>query len=246
MTVFKRDIIENLEGLFQHCFIKEQNLLGIQKLKQNDARLTFYKHYLIILDAAIHILILTDKYAKDPEDLNNWKEIHREYNIEERFFSRKELLNYKATLNYMDQSIGLSYFGSIFNIFEHSFRIVSENYDPLLYSEQEHSIDSLFTGILSKLKLNDKEKCHFINIVTRLRNSNHNNGVFISPKDKSSKYTWKNTTYEFSHGKPIDISDIWIHYIKFTKEFIKIFDDLIGLPDIQKKSYYLDITETVK
>ena len=226
MTVFKRDIIKEIEELFQHCFIKEQNLLLIQKLEQNDARLTFYKHYLVIMDATIHLLILTDKYARYPQDLNNWKEIHREYNIEERFFSRKELPNYEATVNYLDQSIGLSYFGSIFNIFEHSFRIISENYAPQLYSEQEKSINSLFTGILSKLELNDKEKCQFINIVTRLRNSNHNNGVFISPADKSSKYTWKNTSYEFSHGKPIKIPDIWNHYIKFTKEFIKIFDDL--------------------
>ncbi|MBA3285855.1 MAG: hypothetical protein H0U27_12460 [Nitrosopumilus sp.] len=241
MTIYKIDMIKELDDIFQHCYEKEQILLVIQKRKQNDARVTFYKHYLSILDSTIRLLILTDKYARD-QDMRLWQNLDQEYNLNKRLFNRNDVLNYKAKIDYIDQNISNSYFGSIFNIFEHSFRLISEKYNDNIYSQQP-SINGLFIAIMSKLNLNNSDLRDFINIVTRFRNSIHNNGVFNSPKDKNERYRWKETRYVFENGKAIEIKDIWNHYIKFTQEFVSIFDNLIGLQDIQKINYIIDITE---
>jgi hypothetical protein len=135
---------------------------------------------------------------------------------------------------------------SIFNAFEHSFRIISKNYDTNLYEQQENSINSLFTAFLRPLQLNVDNRAQFINVVSRVRNSIHNNGVFVSPKEKNAKFVWDNHPYEFDHGKPITIPDIWLHYIKFTKEFVAIFDEISGSVEVQKNRYYVDITEQVR
>lgn len=224
MVVAETEIIKELEDQFQYCYTKEQNLLNLQNLKQNDARVTFYKHYVNNLDATIRLFILTNKFARYDEDMGFWQVTETEYSIQERLFDTNPKENYKRKLDYMDQAIGNNFYISIFNAFEHSFRTIAEKYDANLYDQQKKSLNSLFTAFIGPLQLQTTDREKFINVVTRVRNSIHNNGVFISPKKQDTRYNWNNYPYRFCHGKLIKIPDIWLHYIKFSKEFIKIFD----------------------
>ena len=98
--------------------------------------------------------------------------------------------------------------------------------------------------IIVKTKLNNNtERKNFKTIVINFRNSIHNNGTYISRKGASNGIPWNDDTYIFNHGQRIEKPDLWIHYIKFSHEFIKIFIDIINLNIIQKESYIEDITE---
>jgi hypothetical protein len=102
MVVDEVEIINELENRFQHCYTNEQILLNDQKLKQNDARVTFYKHYVTALDASIRLLILTNRFAKYDEDMKFWRDIELEYSIQERLFDTDSKKNYKRKIDYMD------------------------------------------------------------------------------------------------------------------------------------------------
>ena len=96
--------------------------------------------------------------------------------------------NYKRKLEYMDQTIAYFYYISIFNAFEHCFRIISEKYDVTLYESQKKSINRLFTAFIAPLQLRIDDRLDFMNVVIKIRNSIHNNGGFISPKKNKSNF----------------------------------------------------------
>ncbi len=98
--------------------------------------------------------------------------------------------------------------------------------------------------IHSKDKLNnDSKRKNFKTIVINFRNSIHNNGTCISRTDASINIPWNKYTFSFNHGQRIEKPDLWIHYIKFSYEFINIFIDIMNLNIIQNESYIEDITE---
>ena len=78
IVVDELEIINELENRFQHCYTKEQILLNDQKLKQNDAKVTFYKYYAMLYILSIHLLILTNRFAKYDEDMKFWMDIELE------------------------------------------------------------------------------------------------------------------------------------------------------------------------
>lgn len=95
----------------------------------------------------------------------------------------------------------------------------------------------------------DKDRENFLEIVVKFRNSLHNNGVFINENQEPySIYKWKQNSYEFKDGEQITLginSDLWNEYIRFTREFISIFTEVIEHPTIKKHRLIADITEQI-
>lgn len=52
----KMQAIRNLEALFQACNSKKQDLLHTGH-KQNDVRVSFYKHLVTTINSTIHLMI---------------------------------------------------------------------------------------------------------------------------------------------------------------------------------------------
>ena len=55
-------LINELESLLKQCFDTIDNLRSYQHIKENDARLTFFKHLVNGLDSTILFLIVARKY----------------------------------------------------------------------------------------------------------------------------------------------------------------------------------------
>jgi hypothetical protein len=72
-----------LEALYQVCFEKEQDFLGVGG-KQNDARVTFHKHVITTLNSSIHLMIFSDTILLT-EDW--WLKKLPKYKINKRIFS---------------------------------------------------------------------------------------------------------------------------------------------------------------
>ena len=71
------------------------------------------------------------------------------------------------------------------NAFEHSFRGISKEFDDKIYPLNPNfqpKLGGLFPNIMSKSNLLNAEMNTFIEIVLEIRNSIHNNGVFVSTK----------------------------------------------------------------
>lgn len=77
---------------------------------------------------------------------------------------------------------------------------------------------------MSKLNLLNAEMNTFIEIVLEIRNSIHNNGVFVSTKGNSTKsLPWKNKTYNFYNGIIINVDDVWPSKPKKLKNLSNLF-----------------------
>lgn len=248
----KTQIIRNLEALFQVCYSKEQNFLRTGGGKQNDARVTFHKHLISTLNSTIHLMIFSDT-TLSTEDW--WAKKLPKYKINKRIFSTSTLESRQIEKRYIDRYLQFSFFNSVFQTFESSFRIIcekcfrDENYISKENGEKnKRDIKDLCEVILRKLDLLDKDRENFLEIVIHFKNSLHNNGVYISENQKSTPttYRWKHNSYLFSHSKQIKLesnSDLWTEYIKFTRELISIFTEVIDHPTVKKYRFIEDITE---
>lgn len=91
------------------------------------------------------------------------------------------------------------------------------------------------------------EKNKFVDLITSIRNSIHNNGLYVPRGEKkSNSIIWNNTRFHFDENKPIIIKDIWSHLIPISNEIYITFNDVINSPEIQRIRYYDDPTESSK
>ena len=66
-------VINELELLVQQCFSTLDDLLLIQKFSENDARVTFFKHIVNVIDSSIIFLVTAHRYFGDE---SWWNDTH--------------------------------------------------------------------------------------------------------------------------------------------------------------------------
>ncbi len=248
----KIQIIRNLEAIIQVCILKERDFLRVGG-RQNDARVTFFKHMIKTVNTSIHFTIFSDTTLLT-EDW--WLKKMSKYKINKRIFSTIPLESRQIEKSYIEQYLLVSYFDFIFHIFESSFRIICENcFNDIYYVTKENKerekmdIKNLCEVILKKLNLMNKDRKNFLEIVIKFRDSLHTNGVFINEKQEPPPvYKWKQNSYAFKDGEQITLennSDLWAEYFRFTREFINIFTEVIEHPTVKKYRFIVDITERI-
>jgi hypothetical protein len=222
-------LINELESLLKQCFDTIDNLRSYQQIKENDVRVTFFKHLVNVLDSTILFLIVARKYFGNE---NWWKE----YNLSIRPFP------FSREFDYYDQVVTNSFCLFIISSFESSIRLIIKRYDSNLYQSQR-DFNPLCKELISKLNLYNKDK--FIDVILTVRNGIHNNGVYI-PRGhiKNKKIEWNNVIFHFDENKPISIT--WSNLVSFSKEIYKIFTDIINSNQIKKIAYYHDPIEPIR
>jgi hypothetical protein len=235
--VDRKRLIEELDSLVKECTETAGKLLDYQRLKQNDARVTFFKHFNTVLDPAVISLILAHKYLGNE---SWWNDIHSEYRLSRRPY------DYDREFNYFDQIIMNGTFLLIFDTFEASIRLICEGYNNTLF-QQQRNFSPLCKGIIKDLNLVKRDD--FIDLITYLRNSFHNNGRFV-PRGpmKNRKIIWNNTIYTFNANQPIkdSKSDLWLSLVPISREIITIFNEVINSTPVKNIGYYPDRTEPIK
>jgi hypothetical protein len=210
-------LINDLESLLSECFNTITNLTTYQQIKENDARVTFFKHLVNVIDSTIVSLLVAHKYMGDE---NWWNEVQKEYSL----FARP--IPFVREFDYYDQVVTNSFFLLMFSSFESSIRLIVKRYDSKLYNSQR-DFNPLSKGLISKLKLGHKDR--FIDLISSIRNSIHNNGLYV-PKGstKSKKVVWNNVMFQFDENKPIAIKDLWSSLIPISREVHSIFSGIIN------------------
>lgn len=233
----REQLITQIDALHKECSDQINNLLIYQKMKHNDARVAFFKHMNNILDSSILSLIFAFKYL----DKSNLDAIHKEYGLSPRLY------DYDGEVRYFDQITMNSYFLFTFNVFEHAVRLVCKGYNRQLFAQQESRFNALCKIITKDLGL--KKRDNFIDLLTYLRNSFHNNGLFVpGGKLPSKKIVWNNTMYYFNNNQPINESkgDIWLSFVPISEEIITFFKEIIYSNQVKKFTYFHDPTEPGK
>jgi hypothetical protein len=233
----RRQIIGGVESLLQESLKHVTYLMNDRGLEQNDARLTFFKHLNIILDSTSTSLILAHKYTFPKEW---WDGIHNEYS---RTVRRR--YDYNTQRRYFDQIIMNAFFLFIFNSFEHSVRLICKH-NPKL-SQKNNSINKMCKGIIKELNL--KPRDDFVDLITWLRNSFHNNGVYIPPTGKKGRnILFRDTTIYFKEYQPIKESggDLWLSLIPISQAIMDLFIEMINTEIINEMHCYPDPTEPKK
>jgi len=229
-------LIIQVDSLLKECSKYAVNLLEFQRMKQNDARVTFFKHMNNILNSTTLSLILAHKYLGS----SNLKEIHREYSLSPRLY------DYDAEIKYFDQIVMNGYFLFIFNTLEHAVRLIYKGYNKKSQNQQ-NSFSPMCKEITKDLGL--KKRDSFIDLITYLRNSFHNNGLFVQARNlKRRNIQWNGTIYYFNENRPIKESkgDIWLSFVPISKEIITFFNDIINSDKVKKFRYYPDATEPIR
>lgn len=228
-------LINDLESFISDCFKTIANLTTYQRINENDARITFFKHLVNIVDSTILSFMMAYKYLGDE---NWWKEIQKEYNLSAR------PIPFIREFEYYDQVVTNSYFFLVFSSFESSIRLLVRRYDSNLYRSQR-DFNPLCKVFISNLQLDDKDE--FIDLISSIRNSIHTNGLYMPRgSTKSKRIVWNNTVFNFVEDKPIAIKDLWLNLIPISREIYKIFSNIVSSDEIKKIRYYDDPTESVK
>jgi hypothetical protein len=227
--VNRKALIGEVDFLLKESADIVKSLTTIQNLKENDARVTFFKHINVVLDSAVISLMVSHKYLGS---LSWWEDVHNEYTLSDRLY------NHKKQFDYYDQILTNGYFIFMFNAFEHAIRLVCKGYDIKLYQDQHDRLSAMCKGLIKKLGLDNRDK--FIDLITYLRNAMHNNGLFI-PKGnlKDRTIIWNNTIYAFNENKLIKESkhDLWQTFIPISKEIMRTFNEIINSVPIKSIQY---------
>jgi hypothetical protein len=244
------ELINQLEFLLRECFKNIDILRGPEHIKENDARVTFFKHIVNVINSTFLFLIMSKKYLVKYDNSTNdflqnedwWKDIQKEYDLSDRPFP------FDRQLLYYDQVVTFSFLILMFSSFESSISLITKQYDATLYqSQKDYGFNSLCKELMRKLKLLAKENDKFIDLIGLLRNSIHNNGAYMplkSPK-KPCEIKWNNTVFRFVEKELISPPQLWPNLISFSKVICKIFTDIINSSEIKKIGYYHDPAELV-
>jgi hypothetical protein len=170
--VDRRPLIQQIDSLLSEGLSTVNNLLYIQKLEQNDARVTFFKNINTVLNSTVVSLIIAHKHLGEEEW---WKTIHSDYELSNRPY------DFHREFGYFDQVNLNGTFILVFISFEHSTRLICKQYNLKLFQEKESTINGIWKGIRKDLGINNRDD--FIDLITNLRNSLHNNGLFV-PRGK--------------------------------------------------------------
>ena len=107
------ELINQLEFLLRECFKNIDILRGPEHIKENDARVTFFKHLVNVIDSTILFLVVSHKHLSNE---NWWKDIRKEYNLSTRRIS------FNKEFDYYDQVVTFSFLILVFSSFESSIR----------------------------------------------------------------------------------------------------------------------------
>jgi hypothetical protein len=105
-------LINDLESFLKQYFRTINDLLVIQHIQQTDARVTFFKHLVNIVDSTILFLILSHKYLGS-EDW--WIQTQKDHSLSTR------PIPFYTEFDYYDQIVTNSYFFFVFSSHRSSF-----------------------------------------------------------------------------------------------------------------------------
>lgn len=123
----------------------------------------------------------------------------------------------------------------IFSCIESSLRPI---YKVLNLGEESDNFYNIYTSIIDEFNMNNDYRVVF-SILSKIRNTLHNNGVYIDKCQKSHNIEYKGYTYKFNHNYAI--KDVWISNLNDLYRGVVVFlKDLFNEEKIRNISFIGD------
>lgn len=153
-----------------------------------DARITLLNKCSSVLSAVMLGYALIDKHLSK----ENWWSAHSTLPIDKN--------QMEQTGNAFEMLLRIALIHNILYAVESSFRIYVRAIDPDACVQGTAEFKNVYEWLLKKTGLQTYSA--LLDLWRNIRNTMHNNGLFIPTSRKDATVTYKGQTYEFHHGKP--------------------------------------------
>lgn len=222
------EIQENFSLTTVNCDKTINQLLNKQNLKENDARITYFRKCSQITDTTTMSFDFYQRYLLTRQW---WKDRFPNHIMSER--------NMKSLAESYDQYIRTSYLIDNYSAFESSIRIITQMYNAQKYKKLQHSFTKLIEWFMKDL--NRENPIPVFRVFTNIRNSMHSNGLFNPINQKNEEITYLDKKFVFEVGKPIPYggwTDIFsILKITMTEFYLIVNHDKIKQIEFVKEPY---------
>jgi len=193
MTAEGLVIIKKLESIAQASFDTQKRLKSIHpNWVEGDARLAvFSKLYNGLTTVLLSVVFIENNLR------NNfwWKER----------FPNLTPHDIENNIHNFVKSTKHSFGMLLFILVENKFRIFLRAIDPVACSGGTEAFESIYTCLLrSKLSNPPTEEVELLELIRLVRNTIHNDGIYLHKKGIDDLVTYKGVDYAFYNGKPID------------------------------------------
>lgn len=130
---------------------------------------------------------------------------------------------------------------ALFSSIESSLRLFLRALDPVACSggtaEFKSIYDCLFT---SKLSAAPTDGTQFLDLLRLVRNTIHNNGVYLSPRGGTVTLSWQGQTFEFKQGVAVDFVT-WEFLIRVSDSLRTLLREIVE--DVNLRSITVEIND---
>ena len=217
------EIQENFSLATVFCDKKIRHLKENQKLKDNDARLIFFRKISQINDMT---KLSYDLYKQYLLTHKWWKDSFPNHIISNK--------NKQNLCNSYDQHIRTSFILDNFSAFESSIRIIAQSHNSKKYEKLQYIFDKLVNWFMNEMGLS--EQYPIIQVFTNIRNSMHSNGLFNPFNQENETIPYQNKIFSFKVGNPIEYGS-WSDLFSITKIAVVTFDRIVENSKIKDIEY---------
>lgn len=216
-------------------------------LSETDIRFTFFRASHHNIDACIHLLLMSDEGTSN---ITYLEEAYKKFNLHDRFemYSKSSTPPQEILFVITGQLIKNGFHTSMYHLFENAFRIICQRYNKKMFEIQEKFgfggiYDHFIKDYKNKTPMLDNARTHLYEYVQIVRNSIHNNGVYIdrNKHDRLNVLNFNNIHITIEHDKPIKTEDgIWDELFKMSRWYMGIIGGIITVPFIEGIRYIED------
>lgn len=219
-------LIARLEQI-RHKIESEYNRLAsaIPDCTWNDARITTFAHLGNIVDATNLAFTFMNEHLL-PLENSWWQETHKPP------FASFNDYHKSITINSFNNGfIKVGFVQNLFSILDSKFRIFLRELDPSAEKGATTEFYNIHVALKGKITSFPPDSDELIKVLRLIRNTIHNNGVYFNKKGNDEKVTYKSTTYEFCHSKPINFAN-WEWLIDRLDDVRQLLELVVSDPKI--------------
>lgn len=133
----------------------------------------------------------------------------------------------------LNSFISFQRFGFIqgsFMAVESTIRQILRVVDPSKCNEATASYESVYKCLISKLSL-DNDWCDFLELWSCIRNTIHNNGIYVNNGQPDKTISYKGKTYQFHNREKVEIAS-WDLLIDFQKDARTLLREIVDHEEV--------------
>ena len=188
--------------------------------KRNDSRIVVFTKGIRVMNA---IQIGVSHLRKDLKHDEWWKNRYPQDNITPE--------NKRSLCDDFDNFLRNALINDVYGIFESTIRILAPEFSSKIFPDSTIMFSKIYPKLLKELEL--EKFIPLLQIWSNIRNSIHNDGMFVPPKSKAKDedLVYDGGTYMFRVGKPV-ICTGWKDLCELSYELGKATHQIITSPKI--------------